>query len=462
MKYETFPLTSAEKLHLLAVEEFNKPQVVNIGVCLTLKASLDFGLLKKCIQLEYERCDSLRLRFTKPDPKGEVQQYIVPHEDRDIPFVDFTGESREEIDRAMYSWTEVPFPRWDSPMNEFIMVSLPEGYQGLYLRIDHMLTDSCGVIFMVNDIMELYCHYIFGTPLPGPMLSYKDAVMLDLKKAADPVHSAKDEAFWKEQASLGEPIFTSITGPGKLEESRRRHGSPKLRAADREMTDLSVGQSSFFLEPEPTRRLLDYCMINNTSMTNLFLMGLRTYLSKVNGGESDISVKNYVSRRSSRTSRLSGGTRIHCFPCRTIIEPDTEFLDGVLTIQNLQNSVYRHVNYDSGKALKAYYDAYGTPPKTTYESIALTYQPIPIRLQNDNLKGVAYQSRWFTNGTAIQELYLTVMHNSSDLGLEFYFKYQTAQVSRQDVELLYYYLMKILFMGIENPEMTVGEIMAKV
>ena len=44
-------------------------------------------------------------------------------------------------------------------------------------------------------------------------------------------------------------------------------------------------------------------------------------------------------------------------------------------------------------------------------------------------------------------------------GLEFYFKYQTAQVSDHDVELLYYYLMRIIFMGVENPEMTVGEIM---
>lgn len=459
MRYETFPLTSAEKLHLLAAEEFSKPQAVNIGVCLTLKACLDFGLLKKCIQMEYERCDSLRLRFTKPDHQSEVCQYIIPHDDRDISLVDFTGKSRDEIDAAMYGWTEIPFPRYDSPMNEFIMVALPDGYQGIYLRIDHMLTDSCGVIFMVNDIMELYCHYRFGTPLPGSLISYKDAVLLDLKKASDPVKAARDQAFWKEQAALGEPVFTSITGPGKLAKSRLRHKNPQLRAADRQMEDLSVGQSSFFLEPEPTRRLLDYCMVNNTSMTNLLLMGLRTYLSKVNNRESDISLRNYVSRRSSRTSRLSGGTRIHCFPCRTVIEPDTEFLDGVLIIQNLQNSIYRHVNYDSGQALNAYYEAYHTPPKTTYESVALTYQPIPIRLQNDNLKGVPYRARWFTNGTAIQELYLTVMHNSTDLGLEFYFKYQTAQVSDHDVELLYYYLMRILFMGIENPEMTVGEIM---
>ena len=96
MMCETFPLTAAEKLHLLAVQEFN-PQVVNIGVCLTMKANLDFGLLKKCIQLEYQRCDSLRIRFTPPDDSGEIRQYIAPFDSRDIRFVDFTGKSQEEI-----------------------------------------------------------------------------------------------------------------------------------------------------------------------------------------------------------------------------------------------------------------------------------------------------------------------------------------------------------------------------
>lgn len=39
-------------------------------------------------------------------------------------------------------------------------------------------------------------------------------------------------------------------------------------------------------------------MENEVSMTNLLLMGLRTYLSKMNDGEKDVTVRNYVSRRS--------------------------------------------------------------------------------------------------------------------------------------------------------------------
>ena len=116
------------------------------------------------------------------------------------------------------------------------------------------------------------------------------------------------------------------------------------------------------------------------------------------------------------------------------------------------------MNYDSTAAVQAYLKAYNAPPKTTYESVALTYQPVPIRMPNEKLAQIPYKAKWFTNGTAIQELYLTVMDCPSG-GLEFYFKYQTAQVSDHDVELLYYYLMRIIFMGVENPEMTVGEIM---
>ena len=49
---------------------------------------------------------------------------------------------------------------------------------------------------------------------------------------------------------------------------------------------------------------------------------------------------------------------------------------------------------------------------------------------------------WIPNGTSKQKIYLTVMHSANDLGLNFYFRYQTASLSEQDIELFYYYLMK--------------------
>ena len=54
-------------------------------------------------------------------------------------------------------------------------------------------------------------------------------------------------------------------------------------------------------------------------------------------------------------------------------------------------------------------------------------------------------------------MYLTVSH-TKDGGMNFSYHYQTVKLTEKDMELLYYYMMRILFMGISNPDMKIGEI----
>ena len=55
-------------------------------------------------------------------------------------------------------------------------------------------------------------------------------------------------------------------------------------------------------------------------------------------------------------------------------------------------------------------------------------------------------------------MYLTVMHRTDDNGLDFNFEHQVAAVSKDELEYMYYYLCKIMFKGIENPDMPIGDI----
>lgn len=459
MPRKYYPLTPSQKIHFKPIIEFGTQQVANISICMTLQASLDFGLLKKCIQLEYERYECLRIRFTKVDSNGEVRQYVVSHDDRDIDYENLSWLSGDDAYHRMEEWSRIPFDGDNIPMNVIKMISLPGGYNGLYIKIDHRLMDSCGAIVMVNDIMELYCHYKFGTPYPEDMASFTDMVERDLKKSTDEKRVSKDRMYWQNVLEeMGEPIYSDIQGQRILQESRRLHNDKSLRAADQEINNLSVATKNYHLDAEPTQNLLDFCMNNHISMTNLILMGIRTYLSKANGGQTDISIRNYVSRRSTHAEWVSGGSRAMAYPCRTIIDPDTEFLDAVFMIQDVQNHVYRHCNYDPELLSDQMKEMFHTPPHTTYESVGLTYQPLPIRLKNPHLENISVRSMWIPNGTSKQKIYLTVMHSANDLGLNFYFRYQTASLSEQDIELFYYYLMKIIFKGIAEPEMTVGEI----
>ena len=65
-----YPLTAAQNMHYQWIREYGTQQVSGVSIVASLKAELDFGLLKKCIQLEIKRYGCMRVRFTKPDDKG--------------------------------------------------------------------------------------------------------------------------------------------------------------------------------------------------------------------------------------------------------------------------------------------------------------------------------------------------------------------------------------------------------
>ena len=83
-----YPLTAAQNMHYQWIKEYKTQQVSGVSSVAALRSPLDFGLLKKCIQLEIERYGCLRLRFTKPQADGEIKQYIVSRDPRDIPMKD--------------------------------------------------------------------------------------------------------------------------------------------------------------------------------------------------------------------------------------------------------------------------------------------------------------------------------------------------------------------------------------
>lgn len=454
-----YPLTAAQKLHYNWIRKYGTQQVSGVSVVASLKSPLDFGLLKKCIQMEFERYGCMRLRFTKPDEKGEIMQYLVEKDTRDIPLTDLSGMSLAEADHLMQQWAYETFDGDDIPMCDVTMVKLPEGYNGFFIHMDHRLIDSCGLVVMINDLMQLYTHFRFQSEYPEDMADFESVLDKDLKKAGGEKRFAKDKKFWDDQLdALGEPLYSDIQGPSVLEASRKLHGSTGLRVADIEMDNLFVEVKDYYLEPEPAKNLMDFCMNHQLSMTNLLLLGIRTYLSKVNDGQEDITIENFISRRSTHAEWTSGGSRTIMFPCRTVISPETEFMAAAYEIQNVQNRIYMHSNYDPGLIEDEMRRRYHTPENTSYASCYLTYQPMPVKLENPHLIHIPQHSKWFANGAATKKMYLTVSHTEQG-GMNFSFHYQTAHLKEHDMELLYYYMMRILFKGIAEPDMSIGEIM---
>ena len=455
---KTYPLTPAQKMHNNWINRYGTQQVSGLSIVASLKADLDFDLLKKCIQMEIKRYGCMRVQFTKPDKNGEILQYIVKDKEYDIPLKDLSMLTMDDANKTMQSWAYNTIDGDDVPMFEIFLMKLPEGYNGFFLHMDHRLIDSCGVTVLTNDIMSLYTHFRFDAPAPDDLADYETVLQNDLRKASNEKRFLKDKKFWDEMLDKwGEPVYSDIAGPATLEASRQKHNNPKLNSADIELKNLFVEVKDYKLEAAAAKQLFDFCQNHQLSMTNLLLLGIRTYLSKENNGQEDISIQNFISRRSTHDEWTSGGSRTIMFPCRTVISPDTEFLDAAYEIQNMQNQIYMHSNYDPDLIYEEIARRYGTPKNTTYESCYLTYQPLPVKMENPYLKDIPLYCKWFANGAATKKMYLTVSH-TEDGGMNFSYHYQVAELNEKHVELFNYYLMRIIFRGVEEPNLSIGEI----
>ncbi|MCH5343594.1 MAG: peptide synthetase [Acetatifactor sp.] len=455
--YKVYPLTKAQKFHLYYLEFCPKKEVLNIGTSVTIEVEIDWEVLKQSIYKAYERCESMRLRLAQ-DKDGTWYQYVVDKEERDIEFVDFTGVSMEEAERTMEGWTQVPFEHQDSPLNRIVMISMPDGHNGIYFLADHLTMDAQSLVCFMKDIIEIYCSAMYeNVPYPSDMTSYIEQLKKDLAYEEGCKAKDRDTEFFHKLIESSEPIYNGLNGD-ELEKQRKRSKDPKLRAAVNVSDSVDSALDSFHLEEEPTRRLLDFCEEYHVSPATLLLMGLRTYFQKVNGND-DVSINSAIARRATLQEKKCGGTRIHSFPFRTIISKDKTFLEGLYEIRDKQNELFRHANFDPVEYFAHRGKTYPTEPGCTYEPMSLTYQPLSLRAKGlDKLGDIQYKTKWYPNGATTQAMYLTVMHRSTDNGLDFNFEHQIKAVSKEKLEYLYYYLCKILFKGIEDPKQTIGEI----
>ena len=457
---KVYPLTAAQNLHFYCLKYCPAKQVLNIGSSLTIQVDLNWDVLRECIKEAIDRCEAMRLRFAE-DKDGTVYQYVVRQDDSVIEQFDFTGWTQEEADAKMREWTETPFARYDSPMHRIVIIKMPDGFQGIYIAVDHMTMDAQSLILFFRDIIELYASRMYeGIDYPKPMSSYIKQLKKDLEYEAGSKASQKDREFFQKLIASSEPIFADIYGPGKLEAERKATGNPNLRAATNASNNVDANITTFHLETDPSARMFQFCEDQQVSMTCLLLMGLRTYLQKENNLD-DISLTTTIARRATLQEKRSGGTRIHCFPFRTIVPREDTFIEGIYKIRDMQNQYFRHANFSPTEYYYYRSQYYKLADGQTYEPLSLTYQPLAMRYEGpglEKLDGIQYRTARYSNGVAAHTLYLTVSQNATDNGLDFCFEYQTGVVTPEKLQEIYYYLCRIIFRGIEDCSRTVGEV----
>ena len=455
--YELYPLTPAQMVHILTLDYSPTHEIVNIGSGQYLQMKLNLAALREALNRAVERCESMRLRLWKDPETGELWQYVVPYRNEYFEFYDFSEWQEDRVTEVFTKWTSQPFDTYGGKLSRIVIVALPGGYYGYYYNVHHVCMDSSSVIAFTKDVMEIYSSLMFGTPYPKPMTSFIESVKKDLEYEGSP-RQKRDEAYWHETLKKGEPIYTDFTGPGRLQALRKANKNPNQRWGMLPSSDADGRTITYELDVNSTNKIMNFAKEYQVPVSAVILHAIRTVLSKFNNMETDICIRNFVSRRSTILHKKCGGNRMHCFPMRTIMPLDTTVLESIKKIKKAQDELFIHADYSSLKYMKELREAFGAAPGSCYHSVNFTYQPGTIGALGDLLKGIGFKSRWYSSLKQPQPMYITAMHRPSDGGLNFFFGFQTECATPEEIEYLYYYTGRVLFRSIENPNKTLKEI----
>ena len=458
-KVTAYPLTTPQQLMLFMSIQYGADYPVNnIGSGYYWQGEMDFDIMKEAIEEAIARCDTMRLRFM-PDEQYKVLQYLTEKSEMVIETLDYSSMTLDEAHEKLLSFSRTPVPMFFQEIHKISLMKFAEGYNGIYMKLNHLAMDAFSVKVFLRDIMELYLHKLKGTPYPKPMRPYIPALMGELAYLKSEQYEA-DKKYWEESLSkTSEPIFTDYMLKNRLKEQRKKH--PTHRFADIHTGSPAAKAKIFDMTKEETDALTEMCKKNDLSLCAALSMGVRTALSVFNDNEEDVSFKMIVDRRGSLLEKKSGGIRINFFPMRSIVKPEETFKGAVLNIMNVQNEIYSHCSLSFPEMLAERHKSMpaDAKPDSTYDSMGFSYQPLMIIPNVDEETARSAKGVWYNNGASMIPLYLTARHRASDGGLEFIFEYRLTPNPERDIDVFFQKMRLALNLGAENPDITTGEIL---
>ncbi|MBQ9460664.1 MAG: hypothetical protein IJU51_01930, partial [Clostridia bacterium] len=310
IKHECYPLTPAQMVHMYTLQLSPTHEIVNIGTGTFLKTDLNISVLREALNRAVERCESMRLRIWRDPETGELWQYVMPYKNMYFEYYDFSQLTEKKAQSILERWTSQPFDTYGGELSRIVIVSMPDGYNGYYCNVHHACADSGSVVAFTKDVMDLYCHLMYDLPYPEPRTSYIESVKKDMEYPGSK-KAKRDEEYWHSKLAMPEPMFTDFTGPGRMMQLRQKLGNPNLRWCLLPTKDGAGATVTYDLDVESTDKIIKFAEDHDLPTSVVILHAIRTVLSKFNNNEKDVTIRNFVSRRSTLLNKKCGGVRMH-------------------------------------------------------------------------------------------------------------------------------------------------------
>lgn len=448
--YDLIP--SQETMHLMVKYSFKK-QIVQIPCSFTAETEINFDLMQKAFEIEIERNDSLRNRFTVVDK--QLKQYFIEPYKMTVPKKFFRSSEEQKAFFDKDAQTPVKFKDC-VPFRIYFFRTLGVG-GGIYINMSHLAMDALGIVGCIFDMLRIYFALKNDEPIPAPLDSYEEYIQQEFLKLQDEKKQAKHAKFYEEYWDKEkEPFYAGVHGPEFLEKARKKQKNPNLRVpAAYNPLFSNCKQITIPIDADTTAKIFDYCRANSIAPESLFMFALRTHCSSINYRTDDVFMMVTCSKRATVKEKNMSGCLVQPIQVRTIIGEDKTFAEGLKEYTRVRTNLYRHLDYPYIKARDMSREVYGYNLIQGPACMMFTWLPIPIDVD----MGFKFSFQIHDLGAYFTPLYTICSPDPATRGINMNYLYRYKLSSQAQIEKLHENALKVIVAGIENPDITVGELL---
>jgi len=429
-------------------------QVVQIPASFALDKDVDFKLLFKALNIEIRRNDCMRIRFEKQDKK--VVQYFA--DDARLGEIKIlTFKTKEEQENYFTKDAQKPVKIMKDETYRIYFFNGYNGYKGIYINVSHLVMDAMGIMVFFFDLLKVYMALKNKTALPAPLDKYEDYIIKEHERVANEKKREKDLKFYEEYFSKGGVAFyAAVHGPDFLEKTRIKKKDPTITIPPAynplwdkaDVLDLPISA-------EDTAKLLAFCQEKQVAPESLIMLGLRCYCAAINYRTDDVFMQLMCSKRITRADKNTGGCTAQVLQFRTIIGEDRTFEQALDEYLSVKTALYKHLSLPYTDALALSRKVFGTGMLQGPACMMFSWIPIPINEIGD----MKFEFKTYNLGRYFSPLYTIAFPDPETKGLNMHYMYRTKLISQADIAALHGNLVKCLVAGIENPDITMGELL---
>ncbi len=449
--YDLIP--SQDTMYLMQKYTFHK-QIIQIPSAFTVDNDIDFSLLLKALNVEIERNDSLRLRFRKNGKK--IEQYFLDSFKIDsVKILSFKTEDEQNAFFTKDAQTPVKFMKGEC--YRFYFFNSYNGYKGIYLNASHMVMDAMGILVCYLDLLSVYKALKAGTDLPAPLCSYEDYIIKEHERCSDEKRAEKGRNFYDNYfRAAGDPFYAGVHGPAFLEKERIKKKNPELRVPSAYSPLLDKAEvMQKRIEPELSAKILEFCKARSVAPESLLLLGMRTYLSAINGREPYGMQLLMCSKRIKRNDMRTGGCMAQPIQVITVIDENMTFAEGLDEFLRVRTSLYKHLSYPYISARDQFREMYNFSLIQGPASLMFSWLPIPVT----ELTEFNFDFKTYNLGRYFSPLYAICYPDPQSASIMLHYMYRIKLISPRQLEAMHNNTVKVIEKGIENPDITIGELL---